>query len=241
MQEKNSQNANLILKRLKKSLKISTDIELSEILNVKPNTISTWKKRDTLDYPAVISICELYEIDLNEVFIDVKRNNNSISNYFSCETPLVSSEIQFQYCINNDGLVESLPKYNFPFIKSSETRVFQVSSNNMYPSIELNSFVVCEAAEISTVKNNSLVVIISKTKGFYINRITREDENQAFILNNENTFFNSIFFQHSDIDEIWLVKGVLSYNIKEDDPNRIKFVHGISIKPDAIKAPSKIK
>jgi len=228
MQEKNSQNANLILKKLKKSLKINTDIELSEILNVKPNTISTWKKRNTLDYNCIISICELYDIDLNSIFTNQNSGNNS-----SCETPLVSSEIQFQYCIDKSGLIDNLPRYNFPFIRNYDTILFQVSSNNMYPLIELNSFVVCELSDIDSIKDNSIAVIISKTRGFFINRVNKSStDKNAFLFNNENTFYNSVPFNRSDINEVWLVKGVLSYNLK--DENQVQFIHGLNTQADAI-------
>ncbi len=239
MQENNSQNANLILKKLKKSLKISTDIELSEILNVKPNTISTWKKRNTLDYNCVISICELYEIDLNYIFSNGISNKSTDSSY-TCETELVSSEVQFQYCIDKTSLSESLPKYNFPFVKNYDTKMFQVSSNNMYPLIELNSFVVCELSDIDSIKDNNIAVIISKTRGFFINRINRNSKDKdTFVFNNENTFYNNIPFNRSDINEVWLVKGILSYNLKEE--NQLKFIHGLSAQPDAVTATSKAK
>ncbi len=219
MRKNNSQNANLILKKLKKKLKVTTDIELSKILNVKPNTISSWKKRDTVDYNTIISICELYEIDLNEIFISTKPKNSI--DYTSCKTPLVSSELQFQYCLEKDSLIESLPVYHFPFIKSSHTMVFQVSSNNMYPLIKLNSYVVCESIDLNDVKDNSLVVIISKTKGFFLNRIlTNKINDDILILNNENTFFSNIEFEKTAINELWVVKGVLSYELAEDSTSK---------------------
>lgn len=222
MQENNSQNANLILKKLKKALKIATDIELSKILNVKPNTISSWKKRNTVDYNTIISICELYEIDLNDIFINIKTKNSL--DFTSCKTPLVSSELQFQYCVEKEGLLESLPVYHFPFIKSSNSMVFQVSSNNMYPLIKLNSYVVCESIDVNEIKDNSLAVIISQTKGFFMNRILiNKVNNNTLILNNENTFFTNIEFEKSDINELWLVKGVLSYELAENfDSNKDK-------------------
>lgn len=216
MQENNSQYANIILKRLKKSLKISTDIELAVLLNIKPNTISTWKKRNSVDFSSIIAICELYEIDLNEIFYE-KKITISHSNVLQ-ETPLVCSEVQYQYCIDKEGLIDNLPKFSFPFIKSDQTRVFQVSSNNMFPSIEQNSFVVCELGSLETFKSNSLAVVVSKSKGFFINRVTRSTENkEVFVLINENSFFNNILLNASDVDEIWQIKGILSYNIKEEE------------------------
>ncbi len=212
MQENNSQNANLILKKLKKTLKIATDIELSKILNVKPNTISSWKKRNTVDYNTIISICELYEIDLNSIFFNQKSKNTL--DYSSCKTPLVSSELQFQYCIDKEGLIESLPVYHFPFIKSDNTILFQVSSNNMHPLIKSNSFVVCESIKIDEIKDNSLVAITSQTKGFFINRILlNKINNDVLILNNENAFFSNIEIKKTEINEVWIIKGVLSYDL----------------------------
>ena len=112
MQKKKEQNAILVLQKLKKKLKINSDKQLSEFLNVKPNTISTWKKRNSLDYDIIISICELYDINLNEIFYDSgKRITDNDSN--SSETPLKISLAVFKllhrifdsfsiFCYNNN-------------------------------------------------------------------------------------------------------------------------------------------
>ncbi len=212
MQEHHSLNANLILKKLKKSLKINTDIQLSEFLNIKPNTISTWKKRNSLDYASIISICELYEIDLNDIFFEKKKEYGN----YSSETPLVSREIQFQYCIGAAGVLETLPRYNFPFVRAAQTRAFQVISNNMFPTIEENSFAVCESAEIGAVPDGSPVVIVSKAKGLFINRIYKSEKTDVHTLKSENTFFNNVSIHASEISEIWLIKGILSYNLHQE-------------------------
>lgn len=223
MQEKKSQNAILVLDKLKKTLKINSDKQLSEFLNVKPNTISTWKKRNSLDYNVIISICELYEINLNEIFYD-SCNPILTNECIPSETPLISREIQFQYCIDSNSILENLPKYNFPFIHSENSRVFQVLGNNMYPIIEENSFVICEATILENIQENSLVVIVSKSKGLFINRIHRNQiAKDSFLLTSENNFFETIKFEKEAIDEVWLIKGVLSYNVSSD--NKTKFIN----------------
>lgn len=238
MQEENTLNANLILSRLKKALKINRDIQLSEFLNVRPNTISTWKKRNTLDYNAIISICELYEIDLNEIFLEKKTAKRNENNY-SGETPLISREVQFQYCLGAADTLETLPKYNFPFIKGEKTRAFQVISNNMFPIIEENSFAICEEYQIDEVVDNSLVVIVSKSKGLFINRISQaKDKKSAFLLTSENAFFNSITIDAEDINEIWLIKGILSYNLNSED--KFKFINDSINKINKAMAKDKI-
>lgn len=226
MQENKSQNAINVIDRLKKALKIKTDIELSEFLNIKPNTISTWKKRDSVDFDSIISICELYELDLNEIFLNKKK----ISDYVA-DTPLVSREVQFQYVRENDiaSFIEILPKYSFPFVNAEETRAFQVISNNMFPYVEENSYVVCEKIELADIENLCMVVAISKQKGLFLNRISRSDSNEnTYILSSENDFFNEVTLQASEINELWLIRGVLSYDINCD--NKFKYINnGVKI------------
>lgn len=223
MQEKKSQNAILVLNKLKKTLKINSDKQLSEFLNVKPNTISTWKKRNSLDYGVIISICELYEINLNEIFYDSFSHIPNIQANLS-ETPLICREIQFQYCIDSSAILESLPKYHFPFIRSESSRVFQVLSNNMYPIIDENSFVICEETTLEEVHENSLIVIVSKSKGLFINRIHRNSTlPDSYLLTSDNSFFETIKMEKSAIDEVWLIKGILSYNVTND--NKTKFIN----------------
>lgn len=226
MQENKSQNAINVIDRLKKALKIKTDIELSEFLNIKPNTISTWKKRDSVDFDSIISICELYELDLNEIFLNKKKASNN-----SADTPLISREVQFQYVRESDvaSFLEILPRYSFPFVNSEETRAFQVISNNMFPFIEENSYVVCEKVELNAVENFSMVVAISKQKGLFLNRISKsETEESTFVLSSENDFFNEVILKASEISELWLIRGVLSYDINCE--NRFKFINsGVKI------------
>lgn len=219
MQENKSQNAIKVIDRLKTLLKISTDIELSAFLNVKPNTVSTWKKRNSLDYESIISICELYELDLNKVFLD-KKSEQSASN----NTPLIMREVQYQYVSSNDmSLLEILPKYNFPFLTNSNSRAFQVQSNNMFPVIEENSFVLCDFIDVNDIVNDTLVVVISRTKGLFINKVSTIPENEnVLILSNENDFYNDIILNKSEITEVWKISGVLSYDINND--NKIKFI-----------------
>jgi hypothetical protein len=232
MQENKSQNAILVLNKLKKALKVNSDKQLSEILNVKPNTISTWKKRNSLDYNVIISICELYEISLNEIFYN-SSSHIADNQCNSSETPLISREVQFQYCIDSNAIIDNLPKFNFPFVRSEHSRVFQVLSNNMYPIIEENSFVICEEIAIELIQENSLVVIISKSKGLFVNRIHRSHTSQdIFLLSSDNSLYDTVKFDKNAIDEIWLIKGILSYNITND--NKTKLIN------DSIRALDKV-
>ncbi|MDK7375944.1 helix-turn-helix domain-containing protein [Weeksella virosa] len=53
----------LILNQIKKHLKFKTDTEFADFLGVKQPTISTWRKRNTIDYDLIIAKCD--NIDAN--------------------------------------------------------------------------------------------------------------------------------------------------------------------------------
>lgn len=76
MQDDNSQNAIIILDRLKGALKITTDLMLAEVLGVKQPTLSTWKKRNTMDYPLIITFCNNAGLDLNFIFTGIGEKGN---------------------------------------------------------------------------------------------------------------------------------------------------------------------
>lgn len=63
MQGKESQNAINILSRIKQAYNMKTDTELALFLGVSQNTISTWKKRDSIDYKLIISKCDKINLD----------------------------------------------------------------------------------------------------------------------------------------------------------------------------------
>lgn len=65
-----SQNAKFIIEKIKGKLNIGSDKLLCQMLEIKQNTLSTWKKRDTLDFNKIISFCEENNLDLNEVFFN---------------------------------------------------------------------------------------------------------------------------------------------------------------------------
>lgn len=70
MTKEKAQNAIFILERFKALLDIDSDIHLATYLNVKPNTISSWRKRNSLDYSLIIAKCEEKKLDLNYVFLN---------------------------------------------------------------------------------------------------------------------------------------------------------------------------
>jgi len=54
-----------ILVRLKDELNLSKDVDLADFLGVAQNTISAWKKRNSVNYDLIFDKIAPYNIDLN--------------------------------------------------------------------------------------------------------------------------------------------------------------------------------
>ncbi|MEO4005413.1 MULTISPECIES: helix-turn-helix domain-containing protein [unclassified Flavobacterium] len=208
MQEGNIQTAKSILTRVKKVFKIKTDAQLAELLNIKPNTISSWKKRNTLDYESIIAQCNKANIDLNEIFL-----GNENFNFKKKTTPIITKEMLFQYTTGELNLERSdIPTINIPFLQQKRSMVFQVNTSEMEPDIKENTFVICEEASASDIASNSYAVLISKEKGLYMSKVLQNetDESQLTLISRKESIFSAKNEIKKDkIDEIWKIKGVL--------------------------------
>jgi hypothetical protein len=80
MQEKSLQIVDLILQRVKLLADVETDIELSELFEVKPGTISAWRKRNSMNYDELIKLCQQKGWDLNYILTPFDGNLNGNPN-----------------------------------------------------------------------------------------------------------------------------------------------------------------
>ncbi len=89
-----SQNANNLIDRLKQELSLNKDKDLCLLLDIKQNTLSTWRKRDSIDFNKVITLCELRGLDLNYIFFeDVKESQEVVSRVLD-HSQIVKKELQ---------------------------------------------------------------------------------------------------------------------------------------------------
>lgn len=68
----------LILSRIKLYLKLKSDKDLADFLGIKPNVLSNWYKRDSIDYDIIFTKCDFIDknflIDGKQVAVDDGQN-----------------------------------------------------------------------------------------------------------------------------------------------------------------------
>lgn len=208
----------LLLKKLKSHLGIQTNIELSRVLDVKPNTISTWKRRNSLDYELIISICNMLDIDLNLLFSTEYTRNRSANNILA-----VPIEAQYQYVSNyhKEEFLDKMPKCSLPFSFSTpNTRAFQMAGISMSPTLKEGAYVIGERInDHDLIEDNSICILISKLRGIHINRVKKDPKNPYILnlLNDNENFSNNIVMPVEEITEAWRVTNILSLDIVKRD------------------------
>lgn len=200
------QHASVIIKKLKSSLNIKTDLELAQILDVKPNTISSWKKRNSLQFETIIGLCKEHKIDLNELFYSDYSVFKAQKNKNSKEVRLVSSELHFQYLLDPEKTLAQLPHFNFPFIEDVEIG-FQVISENMTPTIRVSSFTICKPVTLEQIIPLEIYVLILKKKGLFVMRFKKVTAEGLLMFVSDNSTFDTTLVDREEIKSIFVVKG----------------------------------
>ncbi|MGS2763335.1 LexA family transcriptional regulator [Sinomicrobium sp. M5D2P9] len=212
-----------LLKRLKELIGIRTDVELSEVLGIKPNTLSTWKKRNTLDYKKVLTACYNYRLDINKLFFSQKAlsllETDSKKGFL-----VVPREVYYPY-VNNlrDPLfINSLPRFDFPFISGKKIRAFQIIGSGMSPRLEDGDFVVGEYVKnTNSIVSGHIYVLISKIKGIFINRVEPDPNFPGFLhlINDKKLISPQMRMATDEIVELWKVTSVFSLDFIEEEQN----------------------
>lgn len=191
---------------------IKTDLQLADILDVKPNTISSWKKRDSLQYEGLIALCKDHKIDLNELFFSDSTAVYNTS-YHKRKVKMISIDHHFEYFLDPEKTLATAPSYVFPTTEEVDT-AFQVSVDNMYPTIKTTSYVITKKIELDELQLWHIYLFILKDKGIVLYRYKRKTEDNKLLLISDNTAFENIQVKIEDVKEVFCVRGGFMPNMK---------------------------
>ncbi|MHC5201699.1 helix-turn-helix domain-containing protein [Myroides sp. LJL119] len=201
-----------ILRRVKKMVGIKTDLELSKLLNVKPNTISSWKKRNSLQYEAIIELCAKYKIDLNELFFS-DYHKVSTGAHVHGRVKMITVDQHLEYFLNPEEVLRNAPSYVFPTTEPVDFAV-QVASENMYPTIRVSSYVLLKKVEVQSVQPFHIYLYILQGKGIFMFRFKRLTQECNLLFTSDNPNIGNTEVDPSQIREIYEVKALFSPNLK---------------------------
>ncbi|MGS2763838.1 helix-turn-helix domain-containing protein [Sinomicrobium sp. M5D2P9] len=200
-----------ILKNLKLDLGVKTNVELSEVLNVRPNTISTWKKRNSMDYSRLIAIGKSLKIDLNRLFSNNVKKDPCKENVI-----VVPREFQYQYVtgFGKKEFLNKMPRHKFSFdTGGGKIRIFQIDNITSFSSFKGNFFAVGELVnDIGNIIEDTVYIIVNKVSGISVGKIEHYNSNPdtLYVVNDQNKGTgNKISICAGDVVEIWKVNSII--------------------------------
>lgn len=124
----------LILNRLKKHLKIGTDKEFAEFLEIKPTTLSMWHKRNTMDIELIFTKCDFLNAEwlLTGEGEMLKENTKPPEKKVMDERDSYIIELQKKLIQDQEEKIKTLSKNLSKLKKAQESNpdLFKVAESN---------------------------------------------------------------------------------------------------------------
>lgn len=195
-----------IIDKLKSILGYKTDLELADLLSIKPNTLASWKARGKVRYERIIKIAIRLKIDLNEIFLS---NPKSIVNgsLVSRMVKMVSSDHLIEYFLDPKKCLAKSPSCYFPTEEKIDI-AFQMAVENMSPTIKVNSYLLCQKIIIKDLKPWHIYLIVIEDRGVLCYRFKRFDESGSLVFISDNSNYDSITVEAKKVREIYSLKGI---------------------------------
>lgn len=194
-----------IIRRLKQVLEYKNDLELAKALKIKPNTLSTWKKRETVDYPKILEVCREHKIDLNTLFLSESKRRLT-SNMETRRVKMISVDQHIAYFLNAEKCYSTSPTSVFP-VEEDVNIAFQVGIENMHPTIKVSSYVLAQNINIEDLQLWHIYLFVVEDKGILCYRFKGYNTVGNLILQSDNTVFGELEIDPSAIREVFGVRG----------------------------------
>ncbi|MCS4238253.1 helix-turn-helix domain-containing protein [Myroides odoratus] len=204
--------ANEVITRLKQLLGYKNDLQLAEVLDIKPNTLSTWKKRETLAYDKIIEVCKKYKIDLNDLFL---THPNSILNINleDRRVKMISVDHHIEYFLNPEKCYGTSPSCVFPIAEEVDM-AFQIGVENMFPTVKVSSYVLVKKIALQDILPWQIYVLVVENRGILCYRFKQYTAEGNLFLVSDNFAFENLEIRPEDVREVFCIHGAFLPNVK---------------------------
>lgn len=195
-----------ILKKLKAILGLDKGLELAKVFNVKANTISSWKTRNSIPFTRLIQVCAKYNIDLNEIFYDNYKKTDLNQQYK--QVPILYINAHWDYYFKPEFRTIGLPTTDFPRNIDVDI-IIQLSIEDSDSQQNQLIYAFCKKTNISSLLPNMKYVIMVKDKGILystlININTDLNMLEVYINNDKLIRINA-----KEVLEVFLCNGIIN-------------------------------
>lgn len=205
-----------ILDRLYKAIGITKNSDFCEKYDVKPNTLSTWRKRNTIPYDFIMEIAEKENISLEWLF-----SNKNVPMICSSETIEVNFYPEIyraaDYCKISANTISKTFQVSKSFLDEittirdySKLEAIRVGGEEMKPYLLNGEYVLIEKS--SDVLNGE-TALVNLNKNIYIGKIQKDPFNEWIKLSIENGLDESIHIEKKNFKLLSII-GIIRAKIK---------------------------
>ncbi|EFC33084.1 hypothetical protein C414_000080049 [Campylobacter jejuni subsp. jejuni 414] len=198
-----------ILNRVYSLLNIIDDRNFCELYNIKPNTLSTWKARNTIPYDLLFTISKEHNISLDAIFFDKLRidNNNMQLRYYTDVAAAAgygATNNQLEYTeitISKKFAYEAL---DLPI--STKLDIIKIIGDSMEPFVHSGDIIAVDITKnkLELVKNGDIVVI-NLDGEIYCKKLLKQPFVNEIVLSSMNSFYKDIVISVEQINHAEII------------------------------------
>lgn len=222
----------LILNEIKKHYKFNSDVDFANFLGIKTTRLSNWRKRNTLDYELISTICE----DINANWLITGKGSmlkgsstESIESIKSIKKDNQENIIPAKPTSPSDPKgIPLIPTYAMAGAFTGDLQVLEcdcehfiiptfkgadflipVKGASMEPKYSSGDLVACKKMAIDTFFQWNKVYVLDTEQGPLIKRINEGSNKDTLLICSENPQYPPFELKRSLINNIALVVGVI--------------------------------
>lgn len=216
MKESYTHIVNDVINRLKTALNADSDASLCKLINIAPPVLSNWRRRNSIDYELIITVCELNKLDLNNIFVGIKEKSvlkEPKTEYTNSVTslPLIPIDAIAGYGnANSDEAYLESEKYIVPEFKNKADFLIRISGTSMSPKYYNGDVVACKKIPTKTFLQWGKVYVMDTVQGAICKRVLASQKEGYIICHSENTTLYPDFeMPWKEVRSLAIVVGVI--------------------------------